>query len=407
VWLRLSSASRAMKFRIVFLGQDGDEGESPESVRATAQAPCGDDGIRYGLREAGMVRVELRKSSRGKITTLTNFAARITADLIIDDGEQENREFEFEALLDGEAISFSIPAAEFGRMDWVAKRLGPRAIVYPGQQQHTRAAIQSLSGPIPQKRIFAQTGWRKIGSDWVYLHGGGALGATDPSNAIQVRLPSALESYRLEFPHGSEQANAVRASLRFLDVAPDRISIPLLAAVYRASLGNTDFSVFVTGKSGVFKSSLAALCQQHFGAGMNAGHLPANFASTPAAIQWLAFQAKDALLVVDDFAPTGRSSDQHLHSLSESIFRAAGNHQGRNRMAGANGLSAVRPPRALLLATGEQVPQDASIRARQLIIDLQEGDVNRSRLSECQRLAHDGQFAAAVGAFISWIAPQI
>jgi hypothetical protein len=49
--------------------------------------------------------------------------------------------------------------------------------------------------------------------------------------------------------------------LNFLALAPDRVTFPLLAAVYRAPFGNTDFSMFLVGKSGVFKTALAALCQ--------------------------------------------------------------------------------------------------------------------------------------------------
>src|SRR5450759_3804440 len=146
--------------------------------------------------------------------------------------------------------------------------------------------------------------------------------------------------------------------------------LPLLAAVYRAPLGRVDLSLFLTGKTGVFKTALAALCQQHFGAAMDASRLPTNFASTAPALQWLAFHAKDALLVVDDFAPSGRNSDGQLQSVSERLFRAAGNQQGRSRMGGDGRLSAPMPPRGLVLATGEEVPQGQSIRARQLIVEV-------------------------------------
>jgi hypothetical protein len=138
-----------------------------------------------------------------------------------------------------------------------------------------------------------------------------------------------LQSYHLLPAHNVEaQVSAVQASLRFLSLAPDRISIPLLAAVYRAPVGKVDFSLFLTGKTGVFKTAVAALCQQHFGVAMDASGLPANFASTAPALQWLAFQAKDALLVVDDFAPTGRNGDGQLQNVSERLFRATGNQQG-------------------------------------------------------------------------------
>jgi hypothetical protein len=71
----------------------------------------------------------------------------------------------------------------------------------------------------------------------------------------------------------AERVSAVQDSLQFLSLVPDRISLPLLAAVYRAPVGRADFSLFLTGKTGVFKTALAALCQQHFGAAMDASHL--------------------------------------------------------------------------------------------------------------------------------------
>jgi hypothetical protein len=91
--------------------------------------------------------------------------------------------------------------------------------------------------------------------------------------------------------------------LGFLEVAPDRITMPLLAAVYRAPFGGADFSLFLTVRAGTFKTALAALCQQHFGANLDANRLPGHFASTVNALEQLAFHGKDALIVIDDFAP--------------------------------------------------------------------------------------------------------
>jgi hypothetical protein len=212
-----------------------------------------------------------------------------------------------------------------------------------------------------------------------------------------------LQHYHTPPPTDADaRIGAVRASLGFLSVAPDRISVPMLAAVYRAPLGETDFSLFLTGRTGTFNTTLAALCQQHFGAGMDACRLPGHFACTANALEELAFQAKDALLVIDDFAPTGGAGDAGLEALAERLFRAAGNGQGRSRMRGSQ-LRAGRPPRALLLATGERVPGGHSIRARLLTVEVRAGDVDRAALSECQMAAQQGRLAAAMGAYLAWI----
>ncbi len=60
--------------------------------------------------------------------------------MVVDDGAEEKRELEAEV---GRArLAFTLSAAEFGGMRRVLKRLGPQAIIYPGQQQHACAAIQ-------------------------------------------------------------------------------------------------------------------------------------------------------------------------------------------------------------------------------------------------------------------------
>jgi hypothetical protein len=351
-----------------------------------------------------MVRRERLENGRVKCTPVANFNARIVSDVLLDQDSWQHREFGLEAELAGNRFVFRVPAAEFHRMGWVLKHLGPQAIIYPGQQQHARAAIQWLSGQVRQERIFGHLGWSEQGAGWVYLQAGGSLSAHGPRNDIHVRPPAGLELYSVRAPEAAERSNAIRASIRFLSLAPDRISFPLLAAVYRAPFGNVDFSVFLTGQTGTFKTALAALCQQHFGAEMDAGRLPANFASTANSLEHLAFSAKDALLVVDDFVPTGGTGDNLLHGVAERLFRAVGNHQGRNRMGSNGQLRSSQSPRALLLATGEEVPRGQSLRARLLMVEVQPGDVNRSSLNECQSVGQRGQFAASMAAFISWIA---
>jgi hypothetical protein len=233
----------------------------------------------------------------------------------------------------------------------------------------------------------------------------GAVGTHGLRCDVQVHLPAGLEHYRTRPPvDAAEGVAAIRAGLRFLSVAPDRISYPLLAAVYRAALGKVDFSLFLAGPSGSFKTALASLCQQHFGAAMDAKALPAHFDSTASALEALAFTAKDALLVVDDFVPTGGTGDGELQGTAERLFRGAGNHQGRSRMGGSGRLRSPQTPRALVLATGEEVPRGQSLRARMLIVELRPAEVDRALLTECQSAARQGHLAVAMGAFLCWIA---
>ncbi len=123
-------------------------------------------------------------------------------------------------------------------------------------------------------------------------------------------------------PAGAALAYAVRASLQLLEVAPDPVTLPLAAAIWRAPLGAAPFSLHLVGPTGVRTTALAALAQQHYGAELDAGALPAGWESTANALETLAFLAKNLLLVIDDFAPHGGSGPvQRLHREADRVLR--------------------------------------------------------------------------------------
>jgi len=140
-----------MNFRLVWVGSDDDPPvqqpaapESGDAVRGVRTAP------RYEQAGTEMARCERLTNGRLKRIAVANFSARIVRDLIVDDDAEQRRELGIEAELAGQRLAFVVSAAEFGRVDWVLRQLGPQAIIYPGQQQHARAAIQWLSGSIQQ-----------------------------------------------------------------------------------------------------------------------------------------------------------------------------------------------------------------------------------------------------------------
>ena len=221
-----------------------------------------------------------------------------------------------------------------------------------------------------------------------------------------MRLPGALARYELKLPSTPEAlAVAVRCSFRLIELVPASIGFPVLAAIGRAVLGDTDFALHLAGETGAFKSELAALAQQFFGAGMDRMHLPGSWASTGNALEMLAFHAKDALVVIDDFAPQGNTADvARYHAAADRVFRAAGNQSGRGRLDSTARLRESKPPRGLVLSTGEDIPRGHSIRARLLILELSKGAICAAKLSECQAAALAGDYAQAMSGFLMWMA---
>src|SRR5580700_461491 len=130
-----------MKFKFIYLPDDNPDDHPRVCESGAAESTNLGSGLRYENDGTNMVRRE-QWNGRSRCTAAANFIARIVRDIVLDDGTEERREFGVEAELGGHRVAFVVPAAEFGRMGWVLRRLGPQAIVYPGQQQHARAAIQ-------------------------------------------------------------------------------------------------------------------------------------------------------------------------------------------------------------------------------------------------------------------------
>jgi hypothetical protein len=341
---------------------------------------------------------------------LTNFTARIVADVALDDGAEIRRRFEIEAALKGRVHRFLVPSERFAAMNWPVEHLGASAIVYPGQslKDHTRCAVQMLSGEPPRRTVFAHLGWRKVGEEWVYLHAGGAIGRDGRVDGIEMDLPPSLLHYTLPGPPtGATLADAIRASLRLLQLTKPRIGHPLSAAKARAVLDAADFSMFIIGPTHEGKTEVASRYQQHWGPAMDARRTPANWLSTGNALEGLAFAAKDALLLVDDFVPGGGHTDvARIHREAERLLRAQGNRVGRLRMSADATLRREKYPRGLIVCTGEDVPRGQSLRGRTLIVEVGPGDVDWTSMSACQRDGAEGLYAQAQAGFLRWLAPR-
>jgi hypothetical protein len=388
---------------------------SPPAARkrtnGTDPATGSDDAAAVGTdlyRETPSGLIWQRRTSTGKESVrLTNFSAWIVADTLIDYGLGETkRMFTLQARLEnGETRELEVPAGSFPGMKWVAE-LGAHAQLWPGHSVCDRArhAIQQLSDPA-DRRVYAHTGWIKLNREDVFLHAGGGIGPRGLVPDIEVRLPEQLHPLELPAADGPELEECIRASLDLLNLGPLEVMAPLLGSAYRAPLGTIDLTSHAAGPTGAFKTELAALGQQHFGAGFDSRHLPGSWSSTANSNADLLFVAKDVLLVIDDFAPTGSRHDvQKQHRDAERVIRGQGNQAGRGRMNADGSQRPARPPRGLLLSTGEDVPGQQSLRARIVVINVDPGAIDRAKLLVAQARGGDGVFAKATAGYLQWLA---
>ena len=364
----------------------------------------------YRLTPKGLIQTKEGRDGSYAID-LTNFNAVITAEVEEDDGAEKKRVFQIEADLNGKNYNFSVPMEKFFSVRyWALQHMGAKAIVYPSQncEANSATAIQSLSKDVRATTVFKHTGWREVEpGHHSYLNAGTVIGEAKTSVA-SVQLASPADRFRLpEAPSGPALIQAIKASCRLLDLGPDYITVPLFASIWRAAISSADFALFLTGQSGVFKSEVAALAQQHFGAEMNSRHLPASWEATENYLEGIAFVAKDSILVIDDYAPRGGQQEQaKLAAKADRVLRAQGNHSARGRLNADLTTRSPRPPRGLIVSTGEDIPPGHSLRARNLIVEVGKGDINIEKLSSCQQDAEEGIYATAMSGYVFWVAPQ-
>ncbi|MEI6914775.1 MAG: DUF3854 domain-containing protein [Armatimonadota bacterium] len=363
----------------------------------------------YEVTDRGLVY----KQKKGEVTVeklLANFSARIVSDIVCDDGQETIRHYELEVAGHGETYLITIPVSQFPSFTWVAEKLGHRGIISPGTttKDHLRAAIQELSEDVEMRRVFTHLGWTKRDRP-AYLSASGAIGECGAMPDLSVKLNAALDATNLIVPSSCEEAiESIQASLRLLDVADNSTGVILLSAVYRAPLGAADFAIHLTGRTGNGKSELAALAQQHWGPHFTSRNLPGSWSSTANALEILAYQAKDTLLVVDDFLPRGtRSEIAQLNAKADRLLRAQGNNSGRQRLNSEGFLRQTKPPRGMILSTGEDIPSGSSLQARLVIVEIDQNCVRWDVLTELQRLGAEGTLSKAMAAYVQWLAPRL
>jgi hypothetical protein len=365
----------------------------------------------YAESPAGMKYRRARKSentSGDDIISLCNFNARITAEVIEDDGVEPRSCYEIEATLSGAPMARKaiIPASEYSSLKWLDDVVGVRGMIFPGKGEHVRCAIKSLSKDAAIRHTIAHVGWRDEGGTSSYYHNGGAINA-DGLIQAEVKLPADFAAYDLPAPPQGQARNAALvAALGLLDLAPDDLAVPFLSAPAAAILGGTDYSHHLTGPSGAHKSCWTALLLAHFGTEFRFDRLPAHWAQdTAIALLTKTHLAKDALLVIDDFKPLpSRIETQKLIQKAEFVLRAQANRAGRGRAMTDGGLRTTKAPRGLVVSTGEDVPPGESLRARLIITEVGKGDIRSDKLTVAQKQARVGLFAQATSAFIQWLA---
>ena len=348
-----------------------------------------DDGTLEALQQNGYDVVNgesCRIGGSGMPKPLANCHAWIAEEIVRDDGQTQTRYVVIEGrMADGTPLQrVMVPARELAGLRWIAEQWGLEPLIW--NRSGFATALQLTATRRPCRRVRTHTGWA----------GGVFLTAAH----LDVQLPSELAGYRLPDQPRSNVAEAMRASLDLLDVAPWTVTFPLWAAQFLAPLCPwlpQDFTLWLHGQTGTLKSTLAALFLSHFGE-FDRTTLPASWMATENALEALAFFAKDVPLVIDDY------SSRDLQPKAERLLRGQGNRSGRSRLGPDLALATSYWPRGLIISTGEDVPTGRSLLARTLVVDMRTGATKLRAVTQAQERRH--LLPHAMAGYVHWLAER-
>lgn len=402
----------------------GDWNDAVREARASlsAQARAERDDMFDGLPEAPPApyytdHEGLYFNSHFGPVHLANFVPMLTEEITRHTGAETQKLFTIKVTssVNGAEGTVQVPKTGLkGARDWSCDAIGGRAIIHPcsRDEAHVVAAAQYLSlGLVEERTTYAFTGWAEVDGRRVFLTSTGALGADGMDETTAVDLGTEkLNRYALPTPDKEQAVGAVKASLALLDLGPDKVMAPQLCATYRAPLPlQPETTLWTFGGTGAFKSHIAALCAQHFGPELTVRGFPTGWQSTANAIEGIAFQLANVLMVVDDYVPQAAATKTDLAKLNEKVerlVRGSANSAGRSRMR-VDGT--VRPelyPRAQVVCTGEDVPPGQSLQARTNLVEIVKDDVTSERLTPAQKTADEGVYAQAMAGYVQWLAAR-
>ena len=348
--------------------------------------------------------------SKGKMgiskQRLCNFAPHIIRQVTKDDGAATTTWVTLGGTHESgrELPEITIPAVELSSFDWLLKHWGMDCILSVGKnvKEHVRVAIQTTAKDAQKVTVYTVTGWRKIQGQWRFLMPGSA--------EVTVELPGKLQRYHMEYTESYCDVATVSAMLSQL-AAPEEVTYTLLADVFLSPLNHflrmagcePKFVLWLVGKTGSCKSTMAALMLSFFGY-FTASTLPMSFRDTANSIQTQAHMLKDLPVVIDDFHPCGYQEQLKMTATAQSITRDYGDRAGRGRLTADCSLMQAKPPRGNAIVTAEYPPDiGESGTARCFTIELRQGDVDLETLTALQTVAADGTLQRCMFSYTEWM----
>ena len=285
-------------------------------------------------------------------------------------------------------------------------------IVYQGRGYNGlyRQFIQEQCGNLPIYTVYQHTGIRIIDGERVFLNGGNSVTKDGLTDRYKVELENQLQNYGFIKDKPVERYSVFKTLLYKL--AEKRIMYPVVAycfmtaltSLYREKGIEPAFVLYIIGKTGCRKTSLAKLILNFFGRFDYSTPSPAGFRDTLNSIEKKMSCADSVPLLIDDRIPTANAYlKQMIEQIEQGILRLIGDKNNRGRSNADGTLRKCYPPKSTAITTAEDAFQNVTESgiARAFSVPLKPDSINLDVLTFLQE--NTDSLNACMTDFIQWM----
>lgn len=368
-------------------------------------------------QEGNLYSVKPTKNGEGISTEIiSNHAPILHRNVRIQDGFTTVEQIEFRALRDYKYEAPVLTDKKTIRGATPDVIFSPACFIYPGGghvSQYSLFMLKQCAKENKVENLYTHTGWIvSEDGERVFLNGENSIcknGLTD-KYAVQL-LPDfrRLQFYEV-YDNSHTCLNTVVEGME--KTVPDWVHVPLYAYVFLTPLNDMlrqkgkepNFSLYIIGKTGTFKSSISKVLLCFFGKYNYADTAPITFFDTENTMEKKLAVGADLPLLADDRRPTNNYRDKITYESKEKALSAyIGDRVGRGRMNADGSSRKTYIPRSNLIVTAEEayVNIGGSSIARAVSVELEPGTIDFEGLQFLQE--HPEHFNKVMQLYIEFL----
>ena len=284
--------------------------------------------------------------------------------------------------------------------NWITNSSWGLKVIFelPIQKGKQIKCMKDLGKNIEKETIYQYIGFTDIEGVMTFLHTGGAIGIDED---IKVDLGDEnLNRFTLtnkEF----DIKDTLKKTLECEDVAPKRISLPILALTFMSVLTSLfkdigialGFLTWVQGPQHCLKTSMVTAIASHFGF-FDKNHTPMSFLDGIPSAKEKASKLKDCLCICDDYFPSANKQEaQDMKKFAEMLISLSADGMSGSRSKSNGEMRKTNRANGQIIVTGEMFPDLSQSRmSRVLFINVKEGDIRSKELKNIQTHQEELQY---------------